>query len=257
MKQYFNFKKAFKHRRGFTLLEIMIAIGITGVLSTSIATAMYQLQSVSNAHYTYIVAVNQVENAIHYLNRDVQSSQIVNPTGTHGFPLILKWNTWDTGDINTVTYNFASDSPLPTWKLTRQFQLNGGAATTTEIARYIVSYTSCTTSVGQASAARSTVLRAADTSAFPPIGALVLPGELLPVTYSGKTAQSFTGIPATGSGSLTKGHSAGEIITTYSSYTSYDSANHKLIVQLTSQVTQGDKQTEETRQMVIVPRPGS
>jgi len=85
----------------------------------------------------------------------------------------------------------------------------------------------------------------------------VLPGETLPVTYSGKTSNSFTGIPSYGSGSITLAHSIGQSVATYSSFSSYDSMNHKLILQLTSDVPSASQQREETRQLVIIPRPGS
>jgi prepilin-type N-terminal cleavage/methylation domain-containing protein len=246
-----------KNQGGFTLIELLVSLALTGVVSTGVATAMYELQRVADSHFTHMTAVTQVENALHYMNRDVQSSQTVNPQGTFGFPLALSWVDWDTGDTNLVTYDLASDPHLTTFKLTRQFQLNQEAPATSTVAQFIISHPYCSTSISNESTIGSTVLKVADSSAFPPVGALVLPGERLPVTYSGKTSNSFTGIPKSGSGSLTLVHSAGQVVTTYSSYSSYDSANHKLIVQLTSYVARGRQQTEEKRQIVIVPRPGS
>jgi prepilin-type N-terminal cleavage/methylation domain-containing protein len=257
MRIFSGLKMFFHKQEGYTLIELLIALAITGVVSTGVATAMYELKKVGDAHFTHMTAVNQVENALHYINRDVQSAQIVNPQGYTGFPLSLTWISWDTGDTNNVTYNLVSDAPLTTCNLTRQFQLNGDTPTTTSVARYIISHPYCNTSVSEASAIGSNVLKVTDTSAFPPVGALVLPGEHLPITYSGKTPTSFTGIPRSGSGSLTLSHSAGELVTTYSSYSSYYSADHRLVVQLTALVSRGSQQTEETRQINIVPRPGS
>jgi prepilin-type N-terminal cleavage/methylation domain-containing protein len=250
-------KMIYKNQGGFTLIELLIALAITGVVSTGIATAMYELKRVGDVHYTHMTAINQVENSLHYINRDVQSSQTISPQGNFGFPLSLTWVSWDTGDINKVTYDLVSDPPLTTYNLTRQFQLNQDTPTTTSVGRFIISHPYCYTSVNDISVIGSSVLKVVDTSAFPPVGALSLPGERLPITYSGKTANSFIGIPRSGSGSLTLSHSVGENVTTYSSYSSYDSANHKLVVQLTSCVGRGSQQTEEKRQIVIVPRPGS
>jgi hypothetical protein len=191
------------------------------------------------------------------MNRDVQSAQTITPQGSLGFPLGLTWVSWDTNDTNQVTYSLASDSPLLTYKLVRQFQLNQGPLVISTVARFIVSYPFCSTTVAVAVSPGNTVLKVANTSSFPPTASLVLPGEPLPVTYSGKTSTSFTGIPSYGCGSITLSHAVGQSVTTYSSYSSYDYADHKLILQLTSDVSVGGNQDEETRQLVIIPRPGS
>ena len=242
---------------GFTLIEVLIALAITGIISTAVVITIYQMQSVSASHYAHITAVNQVQNGLHYINRDVQSSQTIVPQGSLGFPLSLTWVSWDTNDTNNVTYSLASDPPLTTFKLVRQFQLNQSPSTTSTVARFIVSYPFFSTTVAVAAAPGNTVLKVASTSSFPATASLVLPGETLPVTYSSKTSNSFTGIPSYGSGSITLAHSIGQSVTTYSSYTSYDSLNHKVILQLTSDVPSVSKQDEETRQLVIIPRPGS
>jgi hypothetical protein len=128
---------------------------------------------------------------------------------------------------------------------------------TTTVADSVVFYPLCVTTVAVAVSPRDTVIQVASTSAFPPVGALVLASEPSPVTYSGKTSTSFTGIPHSGSGSITLAHAVGQSVIMYSTYSSYDSANHKLMLQITSNVSHGGKQIPETRQLVIIPRPGS
>ena len=239
---------------GFTLIETLIALTITGIVAASIASTMYQFQSASNIHYVQVTAVTQVENGVHYLNRDVQSAQTVTPQGTFGFPLSLSWVDWDTNVTNTVIYALQADTaPLTTYSLMRTLNQNPHST----VARFIVSYPSCSTNVSANVSPMSSVLKVASTGTFPPIGALQLPGEPLPVTYTSKTSTSFIGIPTSGSGSLTLAHIVGEPVTTYSSYCSYDSADHKFILQLTSSVGHQGKQHEETRQLIIIPRPGS
>jgi prepilin-type N-terminal cleavage/methylation domain-containing protein len=243
-----------KKRNGFTLIETLIALAITGVVAAAVVTTMYQVQNVSNLHYANIIAVSQVENAVHYMNRDIQSAQVVAPHGAFGFPLNLTWVDWNTNVTNTVTYSLQSDTPpLTTYSIVRT--LNQDPSTT--IARFIVSYPFCNTIVTDAAAPGNTVLKVASTSAFTTVGSLQLSGEPLPVTYSGKTPTSFIGIPLSGSGSLTSAHAIGESVTTYSSYCSYDSAINQVVVQITSDVARGGKRQEERRQLVINPRPGS
>jgi prepilin-type N-terminal cleavage/methylation domain-containing protein len=123
--------------KGFTLLETMIALCISGFITAAVVTTIFQMQSITNSHYVHVVAVKQVENAIHYINRDIQSAQTVTPQGSHGFPLVLTWVSWDNNDTNTVTYSLELDSPLSTYKLVRQYQLNLSAPTTSVIAKYI------------------------------------------------------------------------------------------------------------------------
>jgi prepilin-type N-terminal cleavage/methylation domain-containing protein len=267
MRFFSRLKIQLKNRNGFTLIETLVALAITGVVAAAVTTTIYQLQSVSNSHYAHIMAVTQVENGVQYMNRDVQSAQIITPHGNFGFlgsdgGLVLSWVSWDTNDNNTVTYKLEPDPNLPPYSpptdiLTRQFQLNQNTPIKSTVARFIVNQPICNTYVAVAASPGDSVLKVASTSAFPPVGALVLPGEPLPITYSGKTSSSFTGIPISGSGSLTLAHAIGQSVTTRSSYCSYDSADHKLILQLTSDVAQGGKQQEETRQLVIIPRPGS
>ena len=71
-----------KGQSGLTLIEVLVAMAITGVVSAAVVSTLYQLQAVSASHYARIMAVNQVENAIQYINRDVQSSQTITPHGT-------------------------------------------------------------------------------------------------------------------------------------------------------------------------------
>jgi prepilin-type N-terminal cleavage/methylation domain-containing protein len=185
MRFFARLKTSKNNQSGFTLIETMVALAITGFVAASIITTLYQLQSISNSHYAHIVAVNQVENAVHYLNRDIQSAQIVTPQGSNGFPLVLTWVSWDTNDTNTVTYSLQPDSPLTTYKLVRQYQLNQNTPTSAIIAKYI------------------------------------------------------NNSPSNNNSS------------------SYNSASHKLTLKLTSTVNLGDKQATETRQLSVIPRPGS
>jgi len=99
-------KITLKNQVGFTLLETMIALCITGVVAVSVVTTLYQLQSISNTHFARVMSVKQVENAVFYLNRDVQQAQLVQ-TGVGGNWLKLTWTSWDSTQ-HQITYSFAN-----------------------------------------------------------------------------------------------------------------------------------------------------
>jgi prepilin-type N-terminal cleavage/methylation domain-containing protein len=121
-----------KYQVGFTLIETLVALAISGFLAVGIITTIYQLQSISNSHYAHMTAVKQVENSVHYLIRDVQESQTVAPQGSQGFPLNLSWISWDTNDTISITYS------LQNGELVRSYQLNSNPPVITAIARFIV-----------------------------------------------------------------------------------------------------------------------
>jgi hypothetical protein len=61
-------------------------------------------------------------------------------------------------------------------------------------------------------AAGNTTLHVSSTSGFNPTGTLLVQGEPSVVAYSGTTADTFTGIPASGTGAITMSHSIGQSV---------------------------------------------
>jgi prepilin-type N-terminal cleavage/methylation domain-containing protein len=88
-------KREAKDQRGFTLIEIAISLLITAALSFGIVSATSQITGINSLDNAHVIAVKQVENAIHYLNRDVQMSQKVEIDGA-GYWLRLTWTSWGT-----------------------------------------------------------------------------------------------------------------------------------------------------------------
>jgi hypothetical protein len=80
-----------------------------------------------------MVAVKQVENAIHYINRDVQVAQIIEPTAdADGFPLVLTWVEWDADNTqHVVTYSIVDN------ELQRSHSEDGDTPTLLTLAQHI------------------------------------------------------------------------------------------------------------------------
>ena len=122
-----------RKQRGFTLIELVIAIAITGAITGGITMSIFQTLDYNARSNARMVAVKQVENALHFINRDVQMAQIVEPAAApdaDGFPLTLTWVEWS-GVSNVVVYRVEGN------ELKRSRSQDGGAATETTVARYI------------------------------------------------------------------------------------------------------------------------
>jgi len=119
------------NQRGFTLIELLVALAIIGVITSAISMVIYQVSTIPIQNRAHMTAVKQVENAIHWLSRDVQQAQTIPPTG---FPLTLTWVNWD-NTVHQVTYTLAGG------ELTRTDVTGGGEPIV--VARHIDPATEC------------------------------------------------------------------------------------------------------------------
>ncbi|MFC2001953.1 type II secretion system protein J [Chloroflexota bacterium] len=127
-----------KGQKGFTLIEVIVTLAITGLigLGAAMATGQILTQGVRNNDYT--TASRHTMNAIYWVSRDSQMSQDVEPDGISGFPLTLSWTEWDNSE-GQVTYSIEDD------KLRRSYSVDGGAPCETIVAQYINSVAENTT----------------------------------------------------------------------------------------------------------------
>lgn len=119
-----------KEQKGFTLIEVIMALAITGIigLGTAMATGQILTQAAKNSDYG--TAIQHTMNAIYWISRDAQMSQTLEPNGASSFPLILSWTEWDNSE-HQVTYSIEGDM------LRRSYSINGGAPSETVVAQYI------------------------------------------------------------------------------------------------------------------------
>lgn len=184
MKRLIMLKKLHSEQSGFTILELIVALAILGVIYEGLAATFPQILSINDANNAHIIAVSQVQNAIDNINGDIQMAQTITATGNTRFPMVLSWVSWNADktvpQLNcSLTYSIDGQGNMQ-----RQYVDSGGGSSSKIVARYISSLT-------------------ADSGC------------------------------------------------------SYDSTNHKLSLHLTAIVSFGSKTARETRELSIIPRPGS
>lgn len=121
------------------MIEMVVALAITGAIAGVITMGIFQTMDYSARDSARMTAVKQVENAVHYMSRDVQQARIITPTAApdpDGFPLTLSWVDWSGTQyqaIYTITGN----------ELIRSYSVDG-VVTTHTVARYINNSSSST-----------------------------------------------------------------------------------------------------------------
>ncbi|MCJ7515739.1 MAG: prepilin-type N-terminal cleavage/methylation domain-containing protein [Dehalococcoidia bacterium] len=120
--------------KGFTLIEMLVALAILGAIMGVMSAAVVIIMKTGSQNNEWNVNLHQVQNAGHWISRDALMAQVVN-TNKPGVFLNLSWSDWDSNNYS-VDYIFDGN--------TLKRQLNGGAAVL--IAEYVVTdvlYTNC------------------------------------------------------------------------------------------------------------------
>jgi prepilin-type N-terminal cleavage/methylation domain-containing protein len=120
-----------KTQRGFTLLEIVVALAIVGALASVIVMTISQIFTSNMRDSARMTAVQDAQSALHWLSRDAQMAQTVQTGGSAGFPLQLNWVEWETNDTYSVNYSLVNG------EFKRGISINGGTATEAVIASHI------------------------------------------------------------------------------------------------------------------------
>ena len=87
-----------RNEPGFTLVEMVIAVFITGIIVSFLGTAIYQIFTVAEYGNDRFTALHELQNAAYWFNRDGQ--QATTATGGSTLALTLSDNT-------TVTYSLS------------------------------------------------------------------------------------------------------------------------------------------------------
>ena len=135
-----------KKQKGFTLIEMIVAIAISSAIGGGIVFSIYQTSSYQAIDRARMNCVKQLENAIHYIVQDAQMAQKVTlAEDDDNFPLTLSWTEWDVSSPeyeHIVTYRLTGSGSSELERRHLAYDVSGGEPTTNEVnivARYIES----------------------------------------------------------------------------------------------------------------------
>jgi len=131
-------KKLKKDEKGFTFIELLIAILLTGIVASAITGTILYVFNVNFSTANRMTAVRQVRNVGFWVTPDVQMAQCVD---TESEFLKLTWTNWATNSTHDVIYTLEYMPSMPSGEfqvLKREHYDSGlGSTTTTIVAEYI------------------------------------------------------------------------------------------------------------------------
>lgn len=271
-------KKLKKGEKGFTLLELLIAIALTGIVATAITMVIFQTFTASTRSANHMVAVRQVQEAGYWVSLYTYMAQGTEITGDSGFPLILDWIDFDTGEKHEVEFSLSSSG------LRGSYSVDGvpdeektGKIPAFEVINPDKTKTNCKFSGGSAFSLPDIgdAFNITGEATTPDNGAIIVSAGTVSVTPTGgatydsgthewttTTAGDIITVTATSSGTIgswtseTQAATAG--ITVDSGAQSATLSDCKMLVfTVTATVGTGGQETEETRIYKVVPKPVS
>ena len=120
-----------RNRLGFTLIELAVAMAISGIIAGAVTMTMFQIFDSSGRTSTHMTAVSQVRSAGYWVSHDVLMAQDVLVAAEPGFPFTLNWSDWTNNEVCTVVYSIVDG------ELQRAYSVDSGPALTSVVAEFI------------------------------------------------------------------------------------------------------------------------
>jgi prepilin-type N-terminal cleavage/methylation domain-containing protein len=121
-----RFRFLHSNLKGFTLVELLVAIAIAGLITAGISVAIMQVLTINTRASNHMIAVRQVQQAGKEVSKDAlqaQPSKI--DDGPSGAFLVLNWTDWE-GANNTVVYTLETMPSSPALMMLQRSQsING------------------------------------------------------------------------------------------------------------------------------------
>jgi len=111
-----------RNQKGFTLIEVLVVVGILGAIMGVMAMTVVTIMIISPKSNDHVIALRQVQNAGYWISRDVLGAKSVTPDNDPAAPLLL---TLIDGNDKTLVYKL-EDMAVGTKKLMRTDQDTGG-----------------------------------------------------------------------------------------------------------------------------------
>jgi prepilin-type N-terminal cleavage/methylation domain-containing protein len=129
-------KLKLRKQAGFTLIEVLIALAITAILGTGIATSVNQIININSSSVNRMQAIKQVENAQLYINYDAQMAQTIQTASGSGFPFTISFCDWD-GLTHNITYSIITPVDGSPKYLQRSETIGAGQPNIKTVANFI------------------------------------------------------------------------------------------------------------------------
>jgi prepilin-type N-terminal cleavage/methylation domain-containing protein len=104
-----------RNHRGFTLIELIVALAITGFITGGITTTIFQVITIEARTSNHMTAVRQVQNAGFWVSHDAFMAQNVDDNPPAPEVLKLTWTDWD-DTVHEVTYTLEGTDFSDFWR---------------------------------------------------------------------------------------------------------------------------------------------
>lgn len=111
MVKLLKLRKSIVNQRGFSLLEVVLSLAITGILVAGIGSAICQTLNANAMDVSRMTAVKGIENAVNSISRDGLQAQEVDINAEDYF-LKLTWVEWKDSSTHVVSYSIKDDGTL-------------------------------------------------------------------------------------------------------------------------------------------------